>query len=43
MKRKLGFADARMEPLPQPDAGSVPVNPELQKLVRQVVSRLEER
>ena len=43
MKRRLGFPDARMEPLPQPDAESARVNPELEKLVRQVVSRLEER
>ncbi len=43
LKRKLGFPDARMEPLPLPDAASVPVNRELEKLVRQVVSRLEER
>ena len=32
-----------MEPLPMPDAASAPVNRELEKLVRQVVSRLEER
>lgn len=43
LKRKLGFPDARMEPLPAPDATSSPVNRELEKLVRQVVSRLEER
>jgi L-fuculose-phosphate aldolase len=43
LKRKLGFPDARMEPLPPPDPGNTPVNPELEKLVRQVVSRLEER
>jgi L-fuculose-phosphate aldolase len=43
LKRKLGFPDARMEPLPAPDAVSAPVNRELEKLVRQVVSRLEER
>ena len=43
LKRKLGFPDARMEALPPPDAASVPVNRELEKLVRQVVSRLEER
>lgn len=43
LKRKLGFPDARMEPLPAPDAASVPVNAELEKLVRQVMSRLEER
>jgi L-fuculose-phosphate aldolase len=43
LKRKLGFPDARMEPLPAPDAANAPVNRELEKLVRQVVSRLEER
>ena len=43
LKRKLGFPDARMEPLPAQDAESAPVNRELEKLVRQVVSRLEER
>jgi L-fuculose-phosphate aldolase len=43
LKRRLGFPDARMEPLPEPDAVSAPVNHELEKLVRQVVSRLEER
>jgi L-fuculose-phosphate aldolase len=45
LKRRLGFPDARMEPLPLPavDAASAPVNRELEKLVRQVVSRLEER
>ncbi len=43
LKRKLGLPDARMEPLPAPDALSAPVNPELEKLVRKVVSRLEER
>src|ERR1019366_149905 len=43
LKRRLGFPDARMEPLPSPDAADAPVNPELEKLVRQVVSRLEER
>ncbi len=43
LKRKLGFPDARMGPLPAPDGADVRVNPELEKLVRQVVSRLEER
>jgi L-fuculose-phosphate aldolase len=43
LKRRLGFPDARMEPLPAPDAANLAVNPELEKLVRQVVSRLEER
>lgn len=43
LKRRLGFPDARMAPLPVPESTSAPVNPELEKLVRQVVSRLEER
>jgi L-fuculose-phosphate aldolase len=43
LKRRLGFPDARMEPLGAPDSASAPVNRELEKLVRQVVSRLEER
>ena len=43
LKRKLGFPDARMEPLQAPDDSGAPANPELEKLVRQVVSRLEER
>jgi L-fuculose-phosphate aldolase len=43
LKRKLGFPDARMEPLPATDAVSATVNRELEKLVRQAVSRLEER
>jgi L-fuculose-phosphate aldolase len=43
LKRKLGFPDARMEPLPDPEAAGAAVNHELEKLVRQVVSRLEER
>jgi hypothetical protein len=32
-----------MDPLPAANASNLPVNPELEKLVRQVVSRLEER
>jgi hypothetical protein len=43
LKRRMGFPDARMEPLPEPDAADAAVNPELEKLVRQVVSRLQER
>jgi L-fuculose-phosphate aldolase len=43
LKRRLGFPDARMDPVPAPDSANPPVNPELEKLVRQVVSRLEER
>lgn len=43
LKRRLGFPDARMEPLPDPACEDPAVNPELEKLVRQVVSRLGER
>jgi L-fuculose-phosphate aldolase len=43
LKRRLGFPDARMEPLPVVVDADAPANPELEKLVRQVVSRLEER
>jgi L-fuculose-phosphate aldolase len=43
LKRKLGFPDARMETLPALAASNAPVNLELEKLVRQVISRLEER
>ncbi len=43
LKRRLGFPDARMAPLSEPDDANVPVSPELEKLVQQVVSRLEER
>ncbi|HEY2467948.1 MAG TPA: class II aldolase/adducin family protein [Terracidiphilus sp.] len=42
LKRKLGFPDARMEPLPEPENTTSPVNPELERLVRQVISRMEE-
>ncbi len=43
LKRRMGLPDARMDQLPAPDSANPPVNPELEKLVRQVVSRLEER
>jgi len=43
MKRRMGLPDARMDPLPAQEAANLAVNPELEKLVRQVVSRLEER
>jgi L-fuculose-phosphate aldolase len=43
LKRKLGFPDARMGPLPEEEPDGVSVNPELDQLVRQVVARLEER
>ena len=42
LKRRMGLPDARMEPLPEVKADAA-VNPELEKLVRQVVSRMEER
>ena len=42
LKRRLGFPDARMEPRPFQQTSDAPANPELEKLVRQVVSRLEE-
>jgi L-fuculose-phosphate aldolase len=42
LKRKLGFPDARMWPLPTVEAPTSEVNPGLEELVRQVVSRLEE-
>jgi L-fuculose-phosphate aldolase len=42
LKRRLGFPDPRMEPLPFQQSSDAPANPELEKLVRQVVSRLEE-
>jgi len=43
LKRKLGFPDARMRPLPAVEAATSAVNPELERLVRQVVSRMDER
>jgi L-fuculose-phosphate aldolase len=43
LKRRLGFPDARMAPLPKLEAEVAAINPELEKLVRQVVSRLEDR
>jgi L-fuculose-phosphate aldolase len=42
LKRKLGFPDERMWPLPTVEAAASAVNPELEELMRQVVSRLEE-
>jgi L-fuculose-phosphate aldolase len=43
LKRKLGFPDARMELLPVPEDGAAPPsNPELERLVRHVISRMEE-
>lgn len=38
LKRRLGFPDARMEPLREPDVASAPVNRKLEKPVRQVVA-----
>jgi len=43
LKRKLGFPDARIEPLPAEAPGRTSANPELESLVRQVISRLEEQ
>jgi L-fuculose-phosphate aldolase len=43
LKRKLGFPDARMAPLPPPEDSATASNPELERLVRQVLSRMEER
>lgn len=43
LKRRLGFPDARMEPLPSPEESEVTPSPELRRLVRQVLSRMEER
>jgi L-fuculose-phosphate aldolase len=43
LKRKLGFPDARMAPSPEGEDGGGVVNPELEKLVGRVVSRLEDR
>jgi len=44
LKRKLGFPDARMEPLPDaPQYHSSAHHPELEELVRQVISRLDEK
>lgn len=43
LKRKLGFPDARMEPLPAEAAIRTPANPELEALVRHVISRMEEQ
>ena len=43
LKRRLGFPDARMGPLPDMDDAVPPANAELERLVRQVVARLEER
>jgi L-fuculose-phosphate aldolase len=43
LKRKLGFPDARMAPLPRPGVQDPSVDSEVEKLVGQVISRLEER
>jgi L-fuculose-phosphate aldolase len=43
LKRKLGFPDARMEPLPEVAQSRAVANPELETLVRQVITRMEER
>ena len=43
LKRRLGFPDARMAPLPEPVSPVQPANAELEKLVREVVARMDER
>ena len=43
LKRKLGFPDARMAPLPSEESKTPLVDAELENLVRQVASQLEER
>ena len=42
-KRRLGFPDARIGLIPARDTSEEPAHPELEKLVRQVVARLEEQ
>jgi L-fuculose-phosphate aldolase len=42
LKRRLGFPDARMDPLPFPDESAVTPTPELRRLGRQVLSQMEE-
>ncbi len=42
LKRKLGFPDARMAPPPKAEQAQA-LNPELERLARQVISRLESR
>lgn len=41
LKRKLGFPDARMEPLPDVAPDGPAANPELESLVRRVIARME--
>ena len=41
LKRKLGFPDARMEPLPDVAPDCPAANPELESLVRRVIARME--
>jgi L-fuculose-phosphate aldolase len=43
LKRRLGFPDARMAQRPDLDEQEKPISSDLEKLVRQVVARLEER
>ncbi len=43
LKRRLGFPDARMAPLEDTIPPVQPENPELEKLVRDVVARMDER
>jgi L-fuculose-phosphate aldolase len=43
LKRRLGFPDARMGRVPEQNGSEGPSNAELERLVKQVVARLEER
>ena len=43
LKRRMGFPDARMSRLTEPDASAPAANAELEQLVKQVMARLEER
>lgn len=43
LKRRMGFPDARISRLTEPDVSAPAANPELEQLVKQVMARLEER
>src|SRR5258708_18927538 len=43
LKRRMGFPDARMSRLTEPEVSAPAANPELEQLVRQGVARLEVR
>src|ERR1017187_5073396 len=43
LKRRMGFPDARMSRLTEPDASAPAANAELEQLVKKVMARLEER